>query len=262
MTTYYLKDANGNQFPVQSTPIGPQPGATSICVTNATDALAEPGGAAIAGAVLPSGGLGLTGWLSAVWKALTGTLSVSWSGQSVGVSSLPSLPAGANAIGSVLVSNLPVTQAVSAAALPLPAGASTASNQTSVQSAPGVAQMVAVTIQGNASGIAVPVSLPSLPAGSNAIGSVSVSNFPSSQLVSDSQSAPFSGAVAMIVGATYAAGRTVEVDCTAAGNVVFMLSNGSTRTKAVVTGSQSFPYACTQIVPAGTTAAATYFNML
>jgi hypothetical protein len=41
------------------------------------------------------------------------------------------LPAGANAIGSVSVSNLPATQAVSAAALPLPAGAATAANQTS-----------------------------------------------------------------------------------------------------------------------------------
>jgi hypothetical protein len=43
------------------------------------------------------------------------------------VSSLPSLPAGANAIGSVSVSNFPATQAVSAASLPLPSGAATES---------------------------------------------------------------------------------------------------------------------------------------
>jgi hypothetical protein len=39
----------------------------------------------------------------------------------VSISSLPALPAGPNAIGSVSVSNLPATQPVSAAALPLPA---------------------------------------------------------------------------------------------------------------------------------------------
>lgn len=70
-------------------------------------------GAAITGATMPTGGSGLTGWLSAIWSKLSGTLSVSWSGQSVGVSSLPSLPAGSNAIGAVSVSNLPATQAVS-----------------------------------------------------------------------------------------------------------------------------------------------------
>ena len=96
-------------------------------------------GAAITGAAMPTGGAGLTGWLSAIWLKLAGTLSVSvsnfpssqtvtWSGQSVALSgalpafaatptvnigSLPSLPAGASAIGSVSVSNFPATQAVS-----------------------------------------------------------------------------------------------------------------------------------------------------
>ena len=69
--------------------------------------------------------------------------------------------------GSVTVSNasIPVTgtfwqatQPVSAASLPLPAGAATSADQVNVQSAPGTAQTTAVTIQGNASGIAVPVS--------------------------------------------------------------------------------------------------------
>jgi hypothetical protein len=35
----------------------------------------EPAGAAITGATMPSGGVGLTGWLSAIWKALTATIS-------------------------------------------------------------------------------------------------------------------------------------------------------------------------------------------
>jgi hypothetical protein len=45
------------------------------------------GGAAITGAAIPAGGVGLTGWLSAIWSKLAGTLTVS-------AASLP-LPAGA-----------------------------------------------------------------------------------------------------------------------------------------------------------------------
>ena len=47
---------------------------------------------------------------------------------------------------------------ISAASLPLPTGAATAANQTNVQSAPGTPQTTALTIQGNAAGVAVPVS--------------------------------------------------------------------------------------------------------
>lgn len=47
---------------------------------------------------------------------------------------------------------------ISAASLPLPTGAATAALQSNVQSAPGTPQTEAITIQGNASGIAIPVS--------------------------------------------------------------------------------------------------------
>jgi hypothetical protein len=60
--------------------------------------------------------------------------------------------------GSVTISNFPATQPVSANALPLPAGAATATNQTAVQSAPGSSASTATTIQGSASGVPVPVS--------------------------------------------------------------------------------------------------------
>jgi trimeric autotransporter adhesin len=50
------------------------------------------------------------------------------------------------------------TQPISAASLPLPTGASTAANQTSVQSSPGTPQTTAVTVQGNASGVPLPIS--------------------------------------------------------------------------------------------------------
>lgn len=52
---------------------------------------------------------------------------------------------------------------VSAASLPLPTGASTSALQSSVQSAPGTPQTVAITVQGNATGVALPVSASALP---------------------------------------------------------------------------------------------------
>lgn len=57
--------------------LGTQTKAASASVTLASDlASLEPAGAAITGVALPAGGTGLTGWLSAIYKALTGTLSV------------------------------------------------------------------------------------------------------------------------------------------------------------------------------------------
>lgn len=73
-----------------------------------------------------------------------------------------------NGSGGGATSNVNITQVggnavttavpVSAASLPLPSGAATSANQSSVQSAPGTPQTTANTIQGNASGIPVPVS--------------------------------------------------------------------------------------------------------
>ncbi len=84
----------------------------------------------------------------------------------VGVSSLPALPTGSNAIGSVSVSNLPATQAVSATALPLPSGAATAALQPAIN-ADGGAQVHIMN-----------------PTSTTVSGSISVSNFPSTQPVS------------------------------------------------------------------------------
>src|ERR1700678_1744113 len=50
------------------------------------------------------------------------------------------------------------TFAISAASLPLPTGASTSALQSAVQSAPGTPQTVALTVQGNASGVPIPIS--------------------------------------------------------------------------------------------------------
>jgi mRNA-degrading endonuclease toxin of MazEF toxin-antitoxin module len=98
-------------------------------------------------------------------------------GGSVAVASLPPLPAGANAIGQVSVSNLPAIQAVTAATLPLPAGAASDASVQAVKTALGT------PLQQTGGSVAV-VSLPPLPAGANAIGQVSVSNLPITQPVS------------------------------------------------------------------------------
>lgn len=67
-------------------------------------------------------------------------------------------PLSLNLAGGLRVDGSGVTQPISAASLPLPTGASTSALQSNVQSAPGTPQTVALTIQGNASGVAVPVS--------------------------------------------------------------------------------------------------------
>jgi hypothetical protein len=79
--------------------------------------------------------------------------------------------------------------------------------------------------------------------------------------VADAQSAAFAGAVAMTVGTTYTAQRSVGVLCTVAGNVVLQFPDASTLTLPVAVGWQTFPFQCTQIVSSGTTATATYFNL-
>jgi hypothetical protein len=62
----------------------------------------------------------------------------------------------ANSLPVVIASDQSVI-AVSASALPLPAGAATAANQTSAQSAPGTSAATAMTVQGAASGVPIPV---------------------------------------------------------------------------------------------------------
>jgi len=185
--TYYrgdvILDENGNPFDASNPlPVAPPAGLAS-------DAnLTSIAGAAISGASMPAGGSGLTGWLSAIWSKLSGTL------------------------------------AVSAASLPLPTGAATSAKQDAILAALGSPLQVGGT-------------------------------------VNDAQSAPFQGAVAMTVGTTYAAQRSVGVLCTVAGNVQMTLADGSSIMLPVTPGWQTFPFAATQIVGAGTTATATFYNL-
>ena len=65
----------------------------------------------------------------------------------------------------------------------------------------------------------------------------------------------------MAPGTVYPAQRSVGVLCTSPGNVELQFPDASTLTLPAAVGWQTFPFACTQIVSAGTTATATYFNL-
>jgi len=115
----------------------------------------------------------------------------------VAVSSLPALPAGTNVVGHVLVDSAPTTpvtgtffqstQPVSAVALPLPAGASTATKQPALGVA-GTPSVDVISVQGVAGGVAQPVSgtvaVSNLPATQPVSGTVAVSNLPVTQAIS------------------------------------------------------------------------------
>jgi hypothetical protein len=137
-------------------------------------------------ALIGSGALNVRGSVT-----IGGTPSVAQSG-SWQVSLTGGLPAGSNAIGSVGVSNFPATQAVSGSV-------GLASGSVGSVTAAGTGGTAAQAVQGIGGGVPVSVSgavtqsgswsvgvtsLPALPAGSNVIGGVSVSNFPATQAVS------------------------------------------------------------------------------
>jgi hypothetical protein len=180
----------GGSVAISGTPSVALAGAPSVGIAGAL-----PAGSNVLGSVnLAPGSVGsvtLGGTGGTVAQAVQGigggvplsvTGSVAQTGTwNVGVSSLPALAAGSNAIGSVSVSNFPSSQpvsgAVSVSALPaLPAGAN-AIGSVSVSNFPAMQPV---------SGSVAVSGLPALPAGSNAIGSVSVSNFPATQPVSGS----------------------------------------------------------------------------
>jgi len=79
--------------------------------------------------------------------------------------------------------------------------------------------------------------------------------------VSSADSQAFTGAVAMTVGASYAPGRSILIDATAAGNVSLTFFDGSTLVVPVNAGITILPFAVTAVNTSGTTATATYANL-
>ena len=84
--------STGAAVPSSATAVGFQNAAGNLVLPTPSAGLpVADSGAAITGASIPAGGVGLTGWLSAIWSKLSGTLAVS-------AASLP-LPTGAAADG-------------------------------------------------------------------------------------------------------------------------------------------------------------------
>lgn len=124
-----LTDVKDKLYGTVQVSVANQPATQAVSVANLplpTGAASESGnlqviansiGVKASGATAPTGGSGSLGWLSGIYQKLL-------DGIGVNVTQLPSLPAGTNNIGRVEVSNLPATQPISAATLPLPTGAS------------------------------------------------------------------------------------------------------------------------------------------
>jgi hypothetical protein len=248
--SFQFVDSSSASKTGQTLPIGAQAGATSVSSVPASDlANIEPGGTPITGASMPAGGVGMTGWLSAIWSELSGTLAVSaaalplptgaaldtsvqqvktalgspfqaggsisnttfastQSGQwnITNISGTISLPTGAatsalqpalNGDGGALahITNLPATQAISAASLPLPSGAATSALQTtgntslaSIVTALGSPLQAGGSIGNTAFGVS---SLPALAAGSNIIGYAGSLNFQTAPVVPTIQAAAY-----------------------------------------------------------------------
>jgi hypothetical protein len=96
----------GAAVPTSATALGYQNASGNLTLpTPAAGLPVADSGAAITGAAMPAGGAGLTGWLSAIWSKLSGTLAVSgtfWQAtQPVSLAALPALPSGSNTIGNV-----------------------------------------------------------------------------------------------------------------------------------------------------------------
>jgi hypothetical protein len=77
----------------------------------------------------------------------------------------------------------------------------------------------------------------------------------------DAGAAAFTGAVAMTVGTTYQAGRSLFINCTVAGNVSVTFFDGSALVVPVNVGVTILPFAVTRVNSSGTTATATYANL-
>lgn len=72
----------------------------------------------------------------------------------------------------------------------------------------------------------------------------------------------FTGEVAMTVGTAYPAGRSLKINCTVAGNVTVTYADASTGVWRAEVGIMTLPIAVTKVNTSGTTATATYFNLL
>jgi hypothetical protein len=142
-------------------------------------------GASVAGVAMPVGGSGVTGWLSAIWSKLAGTLGVSVANwpliQAIsGTVSVINLPATQTVAGTVSVSNLPSIQAVTGTVATFDTGA-TIAGTTLPAGCAGITGWLSAIWSRLAGTLTVSVS--NLPANQTISGSIAVTNLPSTQSV-------------------------------------------------------------------------------
>ena len=93
----------------------------AVTVTSGT-ITSNDGGTSGTGISQPTGGVGLSGWLSGIYKALTGTLTVQWSGQSVSISGTPAVAPAADTSGGASFASAIITNNTTAIAIKSGAG--------------------------------------------------------------------------------------------------------------------------------------------
>lgn len=128
------------------------------------------------------------------------------------------------------------TLAISAAALPLPAGAATEATLAAIKS---------------------DVGLPADAAQADPTQSASLLAFIKG-LITTERAITGVAAITPSDAATFTAGRQIAINCTAAGNVKVGFADGSTHTFPVPVGYSVWPWAANQVFVTGTTAAATF----
>lgn len=72
----------------------------------------------------------------------------------------------------------------------------------------------------------------------------------------------YRGVVAIVVGTDQLARRGVQIVCTVAGNVSLKMADGSTNVVPVAVGLTILPYSVLGVNTSGTTATATYSNLI
>jgi CDP-diglyceride synthetase len=179
--------ATGAAAPTSATAVGFQNAAGNLVLPTPSAGLpVADSGAAIAGASIPAGGVGLTGWLSAIWSS-----AATAANQLI-----------ANATLSSILTRLSGTLAISASALPLPSGAaqetggnlasiaanvSTAANQTTGNTTLASILTKATAIAASLAGTLTTA----LAAGSNIIGYAGSLNFQTAPVVPTLQAAAY-----------------------------------------------------------------------
>lgn len=160
--------------------------------------------------------------------------SASYTGLNNGAGLLIGWKGDTNGYADVNVMNTPTvtignaTIAITASALPLPAGAASAANQTAVQAAPGSSSSTAVGVQGVSGGVAVPVSVASLPLPAGAATAANQATNAAQGSTTSGQTGPLMQCAVTTSNPAYTTAQTDPLSCDPNGNLRMGLYDGVT----------------------------------